>query len=115
VHALIIEADSWIALMIEDLLGELGYHSLCHATTTEEGAEAVAARCPDLIVCDLVLGADSEIEEMRALCFNRVIPVVFLVAARFNPIECAAGEALIAKPFRGDDLKQAVATVTQLI
>jgi CheY-like chemotaxis protein len=108
VHALIIEQDRWIILMIEGVLREIGYTSFATASSTEMAAAAAALHCPDLITSDLRLDSGTGIEAVRQICSERPIPVVFVTA---TPWEVRAGEPdaiIVPKPFGHETLKQGV-------
>ena len=51
-HALIIEDEPFVALLIEDHLRCLGYLTFDFAVTEAEAVAAALARCPDLIRAD---------------------------------------------------------------
>lgn len=111
-HALIIEQDMWITLMIEDVLRDLGYSSFAHASSPEAAAAAAAERCPDLITSDIRLGAGTGIEAVRAICTARTIPVVFVTATPWEVRQQDPSAIVVAKPFGGDMLKRGVARAT---
>jgi CheY-like chemotaxis protein len=54
-HALIIEDEPLIAMLIEDCLRLLGYDSIQFAATEAEAVAAASMRCPDLITSDVRL------------------------------------------------------------
>ena len=58
-HALIIEDDALLAMMIEDELRELGFTSVVTASTEEEAVSSIAMRCPDLVTSDGSLLAEA--------------------------------------------------------
>ena len=61
-HALIIEQDYWIIVMIEDVLRELGYNSFDSAASVEGAILSAARNCPDLITADLRLDTGTGLE-----------------------------------------------------
>ena len=111
-HALIIEQDLWITLMIEDVLRDLGYSSFAHASSPEAAGAAVAERCPDLITSDIRLGAGTCTAAVQAICTGRTIPVVFVTATPWEVRQHDSDAIVVAKPFGGDTLKRGVARAT---
>jgi len=73
-HALIIEQDMWITLMIEDVLRDLGYTSFAFAASSEAAMDAVKARSPDLVTSAIRFGAGSAIEAVRKICAAGAMP-----------------------------------------
>jgi DNA-binding response OmpR family regulator len=109
-HALIIEQDAWVVLMIEDVLTDSGYTSFDVAGTDAEAVEMAAKRCPDLITSDVCMGAGCGIETVKSICSGRYIPVVFVTATGWE-VQKRSGELpLVRKPFAAAELKAAIAT-----
>jgi DNA-binding response OmpR family regulator len=105
-HALIIEDQPLIAMMIEDELAEQGYTSFDVATRQTDAVELAVKRCPHLITADDKLIEGSGIDSVREICAHQAIPVVYIAGA-LN--ELAIPDAVIlAKPFRSHDLREAV-------
>ena len=52
-HAPIIEAESFIAKLIEDCLSDLGFTSFGFAVDEDEAGAHASTRCPDLITADV--------------------------------------------------------------
>ena len=98
-HALIIEDEPIIAMLIEDHLRALGYTSVDFAVTEAEAVAAARRRCPDLITSDVRLPEGCGIAAVEAICGGGRIPVVFITAT-------AGGGARAAE--RSDRRRQAV-------
>jgi CheY-like chemotaxis protein len=113
-HALIIEQDAWVVLMIEDALMEVGYTSFDIAASNEEAIGMAAKRCPDLITSDVRLGASCGIETVRTICSDREIPVVFITGTGWEVRRRSEELAVVQKPFRADDLQAAIAKAISL-
>jgi CheY-like chemotaxis protein len=111
-HALIIEQDMWIILMIEDVLRDLGYTGFAHASSPEAAIAAATERCPDLITSDIRLGAGTGIEAVRQICSARAIPVVFVTATPWEVRRYDSSAIVVAKPFDNVMLKQGVSRAT---
>jgi len=107
-HALIIEQDMWITLMIEDVLRDLGYTSFAFASSSEAAMDAVKARAPDLVTSAIRFGAGSAIEAVRKICAAGAIPVVFVTSTPWEVREIDANAIVVAKPFAREMLKQGV-------
>ena len=108
-HALIIEQDMWIVLMIEDVLRDLGYTSFAVASSPEAAIAAATMRCPDLITSDIRLDVGTGIEAVRQICSAKAIPVVFVTATPWEVRQINASAVVVPKPFGAETLKQGVA------
>lgn len=97
-HALIIEDEPIIALLIEDQLRALGYTSVDFAVTEAEAVAAAARRCPDLITSDVRLSEGCGIAAVESICGGRGIPVVFITATARDVRERLADAVVVAKP-----------------
>ena len=110
-HALIIEQDTWIIFMIEDVLRELGYTSFAVASSREAAVEAAKARCPDLITSDIRLGASSGVEAVRQICSDKPVPVVFVTATPWEIRESDSRAVVVPKPVAPAELVAIVASL----
>lgn len=77
-HALIIEDQPIIAMMIEDELKDLGFGSFEVASTEADAIAAAERRCPDLITADGTLDDGSGVAAILHICRDKFIPVVFI-------------------------------------
>jgi DNA-binding response OmpR family regulator len=75
-HALVIEDDALIAMLIADELRELGFTSVHTASTGEEAVISVAGRCPDLVTSDGHLAAGSGMGAVRLIRASCSVPVI---------------------------------------
>ena len=98
-HALIIEDNALIAVMIRDYLEECGYVSFDLASTQGEAIQFAERRCPDLITADDRLESGSGVEAIRHICHDRAIPVIFIVADPTNVRRALPNALLLQKPF----------------
>lgn len=114
-HALIIEQGTWIVLMIEDVLLELGYTSFAFASSREEAVTAACARCPDLITSDIRLGAGSGIDAVQQICSATPIPVVFVTGTPWEVRDRDPTAIVVPKPFCQDALKAGVNRATEIL
>jgi DNA-binding response OmpR family regulator len=98
-HALVIENNHLIAMMIEQELSESGYDTVQVAVTQEQAIAMAKDRCPQLITADDKLDSGSGIDAIREICRDQAIPVVF-IAARIDQIALSIPDAVIVqKPF----------------
>ena len=111
-HALIIEDEPFIALLIEDHLRGLGYSSFDFAGTEAEAVAAAGKRCPDLITADMRLPQGCGIAAVETICKERPVAVVFITATAWE-VRDRIGDALIVrKPILPEELARAVALAT---
>ncbi len=107
-RVLIIEDETLIALLFEEVLAELG-HEVCAIERTEAGAIAAAGRCrPELIIADVRLHDGSGIAAVNAILSAGFVPHIFvsgdvLERKRLHP---AAG--VLQKPFMETQLVEAI-------
>jgi CheY-like chemotaxis protein len=67
-----------VALILEDLLRDLGFSSFDWAPTQEDAVEAAKRHPPDLITVDIRLNEGNGIEAMRRISAERPAPTVFV-------------------------------------
>jgi len=112
VHALIIEQDAWVALMIENVLLDLGYTSFDVAVSAEEALTLARSRRPDLIASATQVGQACGIETVRTICSDGAIPSVFLAPYGGDLDESRADLAIVRRPFAEIDLRHAIGRAT---
>lgn len=103
-HALIIEDESLIAMLIEDTLRECGFTSFDVAKSKDEAVAAAKRRCPSLITADVNLDPGSGIEAVDAICAGPPIPVVFVTGAPREVTARKPEHLLLLKPFESGQL-----------
>jgi DNA-binding response OmpR family regulator len=107
-HALIIEDEPLAALVLADILAELGFDSYEIAVSEERAIAAAKARCPDLITADVGLAAGgSGLAAVRAICSERPILVIYITGTRAELAEAPAA-LIVDKPFADHSVKTAV-------
>jgi DNA-binding response OmpR family regulator len=111
-HALIIEDDSLIALLLEDMLRPIGYTSFAFAVSADAAVAAAVHRPPDLITADVRLEPGSGIDAVQTICSKRAVPVVFVTATSCEVRAWRADAIVVQKPFAATDLKAAVSAAT---
>ena len=110
-HALIIEDEPLIAVLIEDLLRSVGYTSVDFAVTEAEAVAMAEERRPDLITSDVRLAEGCGIEAVEAICGDASIPVVFITGTAWQVRERMRDAVVVPKPFGAKDLTLALAAV----
>lgn len=94
VRVLIVEDEPATALLLEGMLGELGFEDVHIAYDMGTARDVVGEASPDLAILDMNVGRDSILllaEKLRGLN----IPVVF---SSGQPDEAAVGRPLVPKP-----------------
>ena len=112
-HALIIEDEPLIAMLIEDHLRARGFTSVAFAVTEAEAVIAAAKRCPDLITADMRLPQGCGIAAVEAICGGRPIPVIYITATAWEVRERLRDAVIVAKPFGSAHLDAAIAAATR--
>lgn len=113
---LVIEDDTTVRTNIKLLLEEEGYKVFC-ASTGEEGMTLASEILPCLIICDVMMPGIDGYEVLRRLSVPKettLIPFIFLTA-KVEREDLRLGMQLgaddyIFKPFKSDDLLNAVST-----
>jgi DNA-binding response OmpR family regulator len=108
-HALIIEQEMWVTLIIEDALRELGYTSFVVAGSHREALDAARACSPDLITAAVHLDSGSGLDAVREICDARAVPVVFVTATPWEVRKHDSNAVIVAKPFGQAALREGVA------
>lgn len=109
-HALIIEDEPFLAMVVEDYLRPLGYTSFDFAVTEAQAVTAARARCPDLITSDVRLREGCGIAAVEAICSEKPIPVVFITATAQAVRERRRNAIVVRKPIIVAELMEAVSS-----
>jgi CheY-like chemotaxis protein len=105
---LVVEDDALIAMLLADLLTEMG-HEICAIEGTEVTAVAAAARCrPHLIIADARLGDESGIAAVDEILCSGPVPHVFISGEPVWVQSLRPGSVVVPKPFREADLTRAM-------
>jgi DNA-binding response OmpR family regulator len=113
-HALIIEPDTFIGWMIEDVLRANGFASFDFACSGEEAVAAAMARCPDLITTEFRIGTGISLEAIQLICSEAAVPIIFITAMAGELRGLRSDAMVVQKPFSGADLNAAVAQVARI-
>lgn len=111
-HALVLESQPLVALMVEDELRQLGF-SVEIATTESEAVAAASRQCPDLITSSALLNAGSGIEAVRRIRARQAVPTIYIVSNREEAPSASADSIILGKPMVRSELQHAVQQVTQ--
>ena len=107
-HALIIEDEPLIALLIEEHLRGLGFVTFDFAESQAEALAAATLCCPDLITADVRLPKGCGIAAVEAICGGRRIPVVFITATSWEVRARLRDAVIVEKPFAPAELELAL-------
>lgn len=107
-RALVVEDEGAVALLIEDMLADLGCEVAASAANLRKACELASEAQIDFAVLDLNLNGASAIPVARILRERR-IPFVFSTGYGAAGVEeDFAGAPLLAKPFLLKDLRQKI-------
>ncbi len=103
-RVLLVEDDSLVAMLVEDMLDELGFRVQTSAANLSAALAAVAGGGFDLAVLDVNLAGEPVFPVAEALDAAK-IPFIFASGYGAGGVpEAWAGRPVAAKPFRVDDL-----------
>ena len=110
-RVLIVEDEMMIAMMIEDMLFDLGYQVAGMAAKPGQALEMICSGSPDAAILDVNLDGHNSYEIAAALD-ERGVPFLFStgygargVAERFR------SRPILQKPFRQEDLEKALSQI----
>lgn len=112
-HALIIEDEPLIAMLIEDALHARGYLTFDVAADQRSAVAAALEHCPDLITSDVRLAEGCGMAAVSEICRTRRIPVIFITATAWEVLDCGADAIVLHKPFASAELDRALAAVNR--
>ena len=105
---LVVEDESIISFLIEDLATELGAAEVWHAASVAAALALLAARRPDAAVLDVNLGGEPVAERLERLA----VPFVFATGyGRQGVPPQWTGRPVLQKPFPVDALGEALGAV----
>jgi CheY-like chemotaxis protein len=108
---LLVKDESLIAMLVEDMLEDLGHELVTVVTRLEEALEVAGSGAFDLAILDLNLGGALTYPVADALA-RRGIPFIFATGYGSGGLkEAYAGRATLQKPFDQKSLEQAITTV----
>lgn len=107
-HALIIEDDPVIALIIEECLRHAGFKTFSFAEHEEEAIAAASERCPDLITADVLLASGCGIDAVQGICNEKPIPVLYITSSASVVQDRCPDAVVVGKPFRLSEVQEGV-------
>lgn len=109
-HALIIEDESEVADVIEDVLRDCGFTSFDVAPSAHSAVIAAALRRPDMITSDVLLKPGCGITTVETISQASAIPTVFITGHAPDVLRRLPNYRVIEKPFTIRTLTAAVAS-----
>jgi CheY-like chemotaxis protein len=107
-RVLLVEDETMIAMLVEDMLEDLGHKLVSVATRLEEALAAAASEAFDLAILDLNLGGVLTYPVANVLQ-TRGIPFIFATGYGSGGLEEAYSDlATLQKPFNQEALGQAI-------
>jgi CheY-like chemotaxis protein len=108
VRVLIIEDETLIALLLEDMLTDLGCTIVGSASTVESAMEMLERAPPGVAVLDINLGGQKSYAVAEALA-NRGVPFVFSTGYADGRLETPwQSRPVLQKPFGQEQLAEAL-------
>ncbi|WP_159714131.1 response regulator [Geminicoccus flavidas] len=109
-RVLVVEDESLVALLLEDMLLELGFTVVDVASRLETGMSAAQQAAFDVAVLDVNLGGETRSFPIADLLRRRGIPFVFATGHDPSSLERSYPDApVVRKPFLRGDLRSALA------
>jgi len=107
-NLIVVEDEPLIAIMLMDLVEDLGWTVDGSAYTAEEAFSLLAECNPKLAILDINLGQTTSLEVASA-CRERGIPIVFVTGytAQDVPLECG-NAPILPKPFSAESLRRSI-------
>jgi two-component system, response regulator PdtaR len=105
---LVVEDDALIAMLLTEMLGDLG-HAVCATVATEADAVAAARRYePDLMIVDAGLARGSGVAAVKQILRLGPLAYVFITGDVERVRACEPGAIVVRKPFRQAELARAI-------
>ncbi|WP_428534544.1 response regulator [Rhodopila sp.] len=106
---LVVEDDAIIAMLLAEMLQDMGYR-VCAIAATEEDAVAMATSCkPGLMIVDEHLREGSGASAVERILLTASVPCVFISGAPVS--RNGQGATVLHKPFLEQDLVRAIRNV----
>ena len=112
-RVLIVEDETLVALLLEDMLADIGCTVIGSASTVNGALETLRQTAPGAVVLDINLGGEKSYPVAEALAQSGV-PFVFATGYGDDRLKDPWQQRpVIQKPFGQDQLKQALATAVK--
>lgn len=112
-HALIIEPQALLQIMMKDELMQLGFTSFDSAATMKGALAAAERRSPDLITASLRLMDGNGIDAVDVICSSQPIPTIYIVSNPQEAREELNDGVFIIKPMSKVALRKAIEQVME--
>lgn len=109
-RVLVVEDEAIVAAMIDDMLVELGATVVGPATTIRRGLALAEAGNIDAAILDVNVRGE-RIDPIAGLLREMFVPIVFASGYGENGVPSEIGDVVLAKPFKLEDLGNALANV----
>lgn len=107
-RVLVVEDETLVALLLEDMLGELGHVVVGIAASVRKALELAEQNQLDLAILDLNVGGQESYPVAEALA-ARNVPCVFATGYEAERLHAPySGGAVLHKPFMQSDLQTAI-------
>ena len=112
-HVLVVEDESMVAMLIEDMLTDLGHHVVATSGSMSNASKLVSDSSADFAILDVNLNGE-ETYPLAASLTARKIPFIFATGYGSSGIKAEwAGVPVLQKPFQAQELEDAIARAVQ--
>jgi CheY-like chemotaxis protein len=111
-QVMIMEDEPLVALEFQFIVEDMGHHVCAVVDTEADAVREADATSPDLVIADIQLRQGNGIKAMERIADRRAVPVIFVSGNHtFTPNPQIRTARFIAKPFRVESLRKAVADI----
>ena len=111
-QVMIMEDEPLVALELQIIVEDMGHHVCAVVDTEADAVRQADATSPDLVIADIRLRQGNGIAAMERIANRREVPVIFVSGNQtFTPNPQIRTARFIAKPFRVESLRKAVADI----
>lgn len=111
-QVLVVEDDAIIAMLLSDVLVDLGHAPCAVVATEDEAVEAARRFRPGLMIVDARLRHGSGVAAVERILRTGFVPHVFVSGDALDARRLDPRAVLLRKPYAEVDLRRAVATAT---
>jgi CheY-like chemotaxis protein len=109
---MIVEDEPLVALELQFIVEDMGHHVCAVVDTEADAVREANATSPDLVIADIQLRQGNGVAAMERIADRREVPVIFVSGNHsFTPNPQIRTARFIAKPFRVESLRKAVADI----
>jgi CheY-like chemotaxis protein len=107
-QVLVVEDESMVAMMIEDMLEDLGHRVVATSGRMAEASKLASSASADLAILDVNLNGE-ETYPLAASLASRKIPFIFATGYGSSGIKAEwSGVPVLQKPFQSRELAEAI-------